>query len=271
MKARTSPSSEPNRSRRVNRSASAWHGCSRSVRALMTGISAAAAISSAIAWPNVRTMIPSTQRSRLRATSATLSRVPAPTSAVERWTAWPPSWVIPASKVTRVRRLGFWKSIARVRPASGWSAWRRVARNSALSSAARSKTSSTSATDRSPALSRSRPRMEIGGWPALPTHAPSGADGRRGQGAREEVSERTLRCVSERPERATPASAVRRAVSASCTGGPSGRASDRTSCAPSSAGRGSGGRPGGAAGGCPRDRAGGAPGRCHGGSPRPAR
>jgi hypothetical protein len=74
--------------------------------------------------------------------------------------AAPPSWAIPASNVTRVRRLGFWKSIARVRPVSGGSAWRRVARNSALSVSAVAKTCPTSAADRSATDSRSRPRSD---------------------------------------------------------------------------------------------------------------
>ena len=41
---------------------------------------------------------------------------------------------MPASNVTRVRRLGFWNSIASVRRSSGGFAWRRSARYSALSS-----------------------------------------------------------------------------------------------------------------------------------------
>ena len=58
---------------------------------------------------------------------------------------------MPASKVTRVRRLGFWKSIARVRPESGGAACRRVARNSVLSVVAVANTRSISARVRSAA------------------------------------------------------------------------------------------------------------------------
>src|SRR3990172_5320914 len=60
----------------------------------------------------------STQRLRLRAQSAGVSRTPSCTSLGPRKTAWPPSCTIPASKVTRVRRLGFSKIIARQRRAS---------------------------------------------------------------------------------------------------------------------------------------------------------
>ena len=65
---------------------------------------------------------------------------------------------MPASNVTRVRRDGFWNSIANDRPMSGGLACRRVARNSVLSASAVPKTCSTSAADRSATDSRSRPR-----------------------------------------------------------------------------------------------------------------
>ncbi len=64
---------------------------------------------------------------------------------------------MPASNVTRVRRLGFWNSIARVRPASGGAACRRVARYSALSAVAVWNTTPTSSAVRSATLRRSRP------------------------------------------------------------------------------------------------------------------
>src|SRR5436190_10351955 len=71
--------------------------------------------------------------------------------------ACPPSWTIPASNVTRVLRLGFWNSIASVRPGSGGSACRRVATNSVLRSVAVANTRPTSSADRSATESRSRP------------------------------------------------------------------------------------------------------------------
>src|SRR6478609_9425978 len=74
--------------------------------------------------------------------------------------ACPPSCAMPVSKVTRVRRLGFWKSIARVRPGSGGGTWRPVSRSSALSRVVVEKTRATSAADRSATLSRSRPRSD---------------------------------------------------------------------------------------------------------------
>src|SRR5438046_1356798 len=54
------PSHVPSASRTVNRSASTWQGCDRSVRPLITGMEACRASSSTSAWSNVRIMIPST-------------------------------------------------------------------------------------------------------------------------------------------------------------------------------------------------------------------
>ena len=79
----------------------------------MTGIPAYWASSKTAWWSKVRAMMPSTQRPRLRATSGTVSRTP---NLPSRYTAWPPSWVMPASKVTRVRSEGFSNSIASVCP-----------------------------------------------------------------------------------------------------------------------------------------------------------
>ena len=76
----------------VCRSAIAWQGCSRSVSPLITGIVAAPASSSTSAWSKVRATIASTQRDRLRATSAAVSRVPMPTCSGRSRIAWPPSW-----------------------------------------------------------------------------------------------------------------------------------------------------------------------------------
>ena len=105
---------------------------------------------------------------------------------------------MPASNVTRVRRLGFWKSIASVRPTSGGAACRRVARNSALSAAAVSNTRPTSSADRSATLSRSRPRNDEGVVIAIRSLTlrrvvvmPCAALGRSGEGGGEHGSERT--------------------------------------------------------------------------------
>ena len=84
----------------------------------MTGMLAWRARPSTVAWSYTRATIPSTQRERLRATSGTDSREPMPISLRERYTPRPPSWMIPTSKVTRVRSDGFSKMRASVRPAS---------------------------------------------------------------------------------------------------------------------------------------------------------
>src|SRR3990172_5149693 len=51
----------------------------------------------------------STQRLKFRAMSGTDSRTPRPISWAVRYTAAPPSWTMPTSKVTRVRSEGFSK------------------------------------------------------------------------------------------------------------------------------------------------------------------
>src|SRR5438445_6464180 len=51
------PSHVPSASRTVNRSASTWQGCDRSVRPLITGMEACRASSRTSAWSNVRIMI----------------------------------------------------------------------------------------------------------------------------------------------------------------------------------------------------------------------
>ena len=102
------------------RSASAWQGCSASESALMTGTRDAAARSSSSEWSNTRATIASTYRSRVWATSRGTSRDPSPTSSPTSTTGVAPRREIPTSKLTRVRRLGFWKMSATERPASGW-------------------------------------------------------------------------------------------------------------------------------------------------------
>src|SRR5262245_31617208 len=103
-------------------------------------------------WLKVRAMIPSTMPSSVCATSPIASRLPRPTSLPWMAMAWPPSWVMPVSKETRVRSDGFSKTIARVFPS-------RAARCScglALMRAARSRISSTSSRARSWIEIRSR-------------------------------------------------------------------------------------------------------------------
>ena len=72
----------------------AWHGCSRSESALMTGTVAQRASSSSVLWAKTRAAMPSTHRERLRAMSGTDSRLPGPMSWAERYTAAPPSWTM---------------------------------------------------------------------------------------------------------------------------------------------------------------------------------
>ncbi len=86
---------------------------------MITGTEAWAAISTSVAWANTRAAITSTHRDRLRATSGTDSRLPRPTSGAERYTAAPPSWIMPTSNVTRVRSDGFSNTSAMVRPVRG--------------------------------------------------------------------------------------------------------------------------------------------------------
>ena len=62
----------------------AWHGCSKSESALMTGTVAWRASSSRVRWAKTRAAMPSTQRERLRAMSGTDSRLPMPISWAER-------------------------------------------------------------------------------------------------------------------------------------------------------------------------------------------
>ena len=106
----------PLRSRMVKMSASPWHGCDRSESPLMTGTPLNFANSSMVSCAFTRRTTASAIRLTTRATSATLSRRPSPTSAGDRYTLWPPSCAVPTSKESRVRRLGFSKTSATVRP-----------------------------------------------------------------------------------------------------------------------------------------------------------
>src|SRR5262245_43500258 len=137
------------RSHSVKKSARAWHGCSKSESPLMTGTLAWRASPVIVACEFTRAMMPSTHRERLRATSGTDSRVPSPISRPTRWTARPPSWMMPTSKVTRVRSEAFSKISAKVLPASSDS--RRSALRRCFRSAARANNSSAASRVRSAA------------------------------------------------------------------------------------------------------------------------
>ena len=102
----------------VRRSAIAWHGCSEVGQPVDHRDRAPARELLDQRVLEVRATIASTQRERLRATSRRrLARADPDCSGRSR-IAWPPSWVMPASKVTWVRSEGFSKYIASVRPRS---------------------------------------------------------------------------------------------------------------------------------------------------------
>ncbi len=141
-KASVRPATEPQRSRSVCMSASAWQGCSSSDSALTTrrpGADSVKIVSRP--WAKVRITTASTQRSRLRATSCSGSRSACMTSDGMSTTS-PPSSPMPMVKVTRVRSDGFSNSRPTCRPASavacgtgvraprGWPAATRPARGS---------------------------------------------------------------------------------------------------------------------------------------------
>jgi hypothetical protein len=107
MNASTVPRSSPRFSRIVSMSPRAWQGWWRSERPLITGTVAERASSSTTSCPNTRAMIPSTYRDRLRAMSSVVSRLPSLMSSGPRYSACPPSCVIPTSNETLVRRDGF--------------------------------------------------------------------------------------------------------------------------------------------------------------------
>ena len=78
---------------------------------------AASASATTLSWPKVRTTAHDTQRSRLRATSATVSRAPSGPSCGGAITSPPSSWTA-ISKVARVRSDGLSNSSATCWPAS---------------------------------------------------------------------------------------------------------------------------------------------------------
>src|SRR3989454_447782 len=153
-KATRTLASRPRCSRSVKQSESTWQGWCRSERPLMTGTRAPAARSTTLWWRKVRAMTRSTHRSRLRAMSPADSRSPRRMSPGAKWMAAPPSCTMPTSKVTRVRRLGFSKIMASVRPAS--SGCGVPARSSAFRRLARARIASISWVERSAMRRRSR-------------------------------------------------------------------------------------------------------------------
>ncbi len=65
-------------------------------------------------------MTKSVMRLMTRALSSMGSARPSWLSLVVRWTTLPPSWYMPASKLTRVRVLAFSKIMAKVRSTRVW-------------------------------------------------------------------------------------------------------------------------------------------------------
>ena len=93
------------------------------VRPLITGTRRCAAKRSIFSWPKVRIMTMSVMRLITRALSSIGSERPSWLSPVVRCTTLPPSWYMPASKLTRVRVLAFSKIMASVRSVSVWCFW----------------------------------------------------------------------------------------------------------------------------------------------------
>ena len=120
------PSGPPSRSRIVNRSASAWHGCSKSDSALTTGTEAAEASSSSRSCSNVRSTTASTYRQSTRPVSSMVSPRPSWSSVDEITSGCAPSSATPTSNDTRVRVDGFSKISATERPWSAFGVRRRV-------------------------------------------------------------------------------------------------------------------------------------------------
>jgi len=83
---------------------------------VMTGTAACCASSTRVPCAKVRAMMRSTQRSRLRAMSATDSRLAELDVLVRQVHRIATELADPTSKVTRVRRLGFSKIIAAISP-----------------------------------------------------------------------------------------------------------------------------------------------------------
>jgi len=90
------------------------------VSPLITGTREYCAKRSIRACSKVRIITMSTMREITRAVSSIGSERPSCESPVVMWITEPPSWYMPASKLTRVRVLAFSNTIASVRSASGW-------------------------------------------------------------------------------------------------------------------------------------------------------
>ncbi|MOA37302.1 hypothetical protein D3C78_1588810 [compost metagenome] len=105
---------------KVKMSARIWQGWNSLVRPLMTGTRENSAKRAMRSWPNVRIMTRSVMRLMTRALSSMGSERPSWLSPEVRCTTEPPSWYMPASKLTRVRVLAFSKIMASVRSPSVW-------------------------------------------------------------------------------------------------------------------------------------------------------
>ena len=115
-KVNVSPSSRPICLRSVYRSASAWHGWLKSLRALITGTLDDAANCLIVACDLERHAMQSTYSLSTRLKSSILSRELANPVSSPRNSPDPPRCTIAVWKLTRVRRLCFSKTSARTRP-----------------------------------------------------------------------------------------------------------------------------------------------------------
>ncbi len=116
-----SPSSLPLCSSIVIISAIIWHGCRKSDRPLITGTVACSANSLTSLWPNTLAIITSQYLLRTWAVSPMVSPRPSWVPLGCRYSAWPPSWVIPTSNDTLVLVDDFMKIIAKDLPLrSSW-------------------------------------------------------------------------------------------------------------------------------------------------------
>ena len=100
----------------MNRSASAWHGCSKSDSELTTGTEDADASSSSRSCSNVRNTMASTYRLSTRPVSSMVSPRPSWRSVEEITNGCAPSSATPTSNDTLVRVDGFSKTSATERP-----------------------------------------------------------------------------------------------------------------------------------------------------------
>jgi len=110
-------------------SASNWHGCRSSDRPLITGTRELAANSVRVLWAKVRIITASSMLDMTMAQSPIGSPRPSWVSRGDRKIAWPPSWIMPASKEIRVRVEDFSKIIPRTRFFSGSNSTPRLRRS----------------------------------------------------------------------------------------------------------------------------------------------